>query len=365
VRKRPPRSNSSAEPSPLTKPAHPYTAHDPAVDAQISKLLQVFGDEFDRRLLEEMMVTVYRLGAGGASTGDLKLVNAALKELRYAFSVFRSYRHVRKVATFGSSRLGRRHPAYTMASDFGRLMAKAGWMVITGAASGIMKAGHEGAGRDASFGLNIRLPFEQEANPVIAKDRKLITCKYFFTRKLLFIKESHATALFPGGFGTLDEGFESLTLVQTGKSDPRPIVFVDVPRGQFWRPLLKFFDEQLAGQGMISSQERSIYQVVRSAEDAVRAILDFYSMYHSLRYVGEQLVLRLQKPLPDRAVAQLSREFQGILRSGEIRQTGPLPQEADEPALHGLPRLILRFNRREYGRLTELIHRINVLGRLP
>jgi uncharacterized protein (TIGR00730 family) len=309
-----------------------------------------------------MMVTVYRLGAARATTGDLKLLNAALKELRYAFSIFRPYRHVRKVATFGSSRLDRRHPAYPMASDFGRLMAKADWMVITGAAAGIMKAGHEGAGREASFGLNIRLPFEQEANPVIAKDRKLITCKYFFTRKLLFIKESHATALFPGGFGTLDEGFESLTLVQTGKSDPRPIVFVDVPRGTFWRPLLKFFDEQLAGQGMISSEERSVYRVVRSAKDAARVILDFYSTYHSLRYIGEQLVLRLQRPLPERAVAQLSREFRGILRSGEIRQSGPLPQEANEPDLHNLPRLVLRFNRRNFGRLTELIHRINAVG---
>ena len=277
----------------------------------------------------EMMVTVYRFGAGGATTGDLKLVNAALKELRYAFSIFRPYRHVRKVATFGSARLGRQHPAYAMASDFGRLMAKAGWMVITGAASGIMKAGHEGAGRTASFGLNIRLPFEQEANPVIAKDRKLISCKYFFTRKLLFIKESHATALFPGGFGTLDEGFESLTLVQTGKSDPRPIVFVDVPRGQFWRPLLKFFDEQLAGQGMISPEERSIYQVVRSAQDAARVILDFYSTYHSLRYVGEQLVLRLHKPLPQGAVTRLSREFRGILQSGQNCQSGPLAQGTD------------------------------------
>jgi len=309
-----------------------------------------------------MMATVYRLGAGHATTGDLKLLNAALKELRYAFSIFRPYRHVRKVATFGSSRLDRHHQAYPMASEFGRLMAKAGWMVITGAASGIMKAGHEGAGRAASIGLNIRLPFEQEANPVIAKDRKLITCKYFFTRKLLFIKESHATALFPGGFGTLDEGFESLTLVQTGKSDPRPIVFVDVPRGTFWRPLLNFFEEQLAGQGMISPEDRSIYQVVRSAKDAAQVILSFYSTYHSLRYVGEQLVLRLQRPLPDSAVARLSQEFRGMLQGGDIRQGGPLPQEADEPALSHLSRLILRFNRREYGRLTQLIHRINALG---
>ena len=341
---------------------HRYTTHDARIDAQIAELIKPFGDELDRRLLAEMMVTVYRLGAAHATTGDLKLVNAALKELRYAFSIFRPYRHIRKVATFGSARLGRQHPAYEMASEFGRLMAKAGWMVITGAASGIMKAGHEGAGRAASFGLNIRLPFEQKANPVIARDRKLISCKYFFTRKLLFIKESHATALFPGGFGTLDEGFESLTLVQTGKSDPRPIVFVDVPRGQFWRPLLRFFEQQLAAQGMISSDDRSIYQVARSPEEAAKLIFQFYSVYHSLRFVGELLVLRLVRPLPERALVQLSREFRDVLRSGEIRQGGPLPQEADEPDLHHLSRLILRFNRKDYGRLTELIHRVNELG---
>src|SRR3989338_1667106 len=265
-------------------------------------MLREVGDGFDRRLLAEMMSAVYRLGQDHASTGDLKILNTALKELRYAFKVFRPYRHVRKVATFGSSRVTRRHPAYAQASEFGRRMAKAGWMVITGAASGIMKAGHEGAGRTASFGLNIRLPFEQEANPVIARDQKLINCKYFFTRKLLFLKESHATVLFPGGFGTLDEGFESLTLVQTGKSDPRPIIFVDLPGGRFWQPLIKFFDRQLITGGMVSPEERSIYQVVRSAQDAARVILDFYSTYHSLRYVGEQLVLRLHKPLPQGAV---------------------------------------------------------------
>ena len=328
----------------------------------IAKLLSDFAPGEHTDLLSQMMVTICRLGADGADRGDLKILNTALKELRYAFSIFRPYRQVRKVATFGSARLGRQHPAYAMASDFGRLMAKAGWMVITGAASGIMKAGHEGAGRTASIGLNIRLPFEQEANAIIAKDRKLISCKYFFTRKLLFIKESHATALFPGGFGTLDEGFESLTLVQTGKSDPRPIVFVDMPRGQFWRPLLRFFEQQLITQGMISREDRSIYQVAHSAEDAARVISTFYSVYHSLRYVGELLVLRLQRPLSESAVVQLSREFRDVLRGGMIRKGGPLAQEADEPDLHHLPRLLLRFNRKDYGRLTQLIHRINALG---
>jgi uncharacterized protein (TIGR00730 family) len=241
-------------------------------------------------------------------------------------------------------------------------MARANWIVITGAASGIMKAGHEGAGREHSFGLNIRLPFEQEANPVIAKDTKLITCKYFFTRKLLFIKESHATALFPGGYGTLDEGFESLTLVQTGKSDPRPILFVDTPGGTFWNPLLRFFDRQLERQGMISPEDLSIYQVARSAEEAQRLILRFYSAYHSLRYVGGLLAIRLQRPLPERTVARLAKEFRGLLQSGTIRQGAALPEESDEPDLLRLPRLVLRFNRKDYGRLIQLIHRINDLG---
>jgi len=339
-----------------------YTTHNSAVDADIARLLKGVTDSLDRRLLTELAISVYRLGADGTTTGDLKLLNAALKELRYAFSVFGPYRQVRKVATFGSSRVTRRHPAYDCASDFGRIMAEAGWMVITGAASGIMKAGHEGAGREASFGLNIRLPFEQEANPVIAKDKKLINCKYFFTRKLLFLKESHATALFPGGFGTLDEGFESLTLVQTGKAEPRPIVFVETPRSGFWKPMLEFFTRQLVRQGMISSEDRHIYQVTHSAQEAAKAILDFYAVYHSMRYVSGDAVLRLHNPLPEASVVRLNREFRDLLQSGKIRQGGPLPEEGDEPELAHLTRLILRFNRKSYGRLTQLIHRINELG---
>ena len=342
---------------------HPYTTHNPDADEQIAKLDGSFGDTYDRQLLVEMMVSVYRLGADTSTTGDLKLLNAALKELRYAFKVFRPYRHIRKVAMFGSSRVTREHPVYPIAQEFGRLMAQAKWIVITGAASGIMKAGHEGAGRTASFGLNIRLPFEQEANLIIAKDTKLINCKYFFTRKLLFIKESHATALFPGGFGTLDEGFESLTLVQTGKSDPRPVIFVDTPRGQFWNPMIRFFDQQLQRQKMISPSDESIYKVTRSAQDAVKAILHFYSTYHSLRYVGDKLAIRLKKPLTPSAISQLNRQFRDILAAGTtIHQGAALTQEADETALKDLPRLILRFNRREFGRLCHFIWRINDLG---
>jgi len=341
---------------------HPYTTHNPTVDSQIAALVATLGDELDRRLLSELMISAYRLGLDHSTHGDLKLLNAALKELRYAFKVFRPYRHIRKVAMFGSARMTRQHPAYAVAKEFGRGMVKAGWMVITGAASGIMKAGHEGAGRDASFGLNIRLPFEQEANEIIAKDAKLISCKYFFTRKLLFIKESQATVLLPGGFGTLDEGFESLTLVQTGKSDPRPIVFVDAPGEAFWKPLVTFFDQKLQRDGMISPSDRATYQVASSAEEAVAIILRFYSVYHSQRYIGDRLVLRLNARLPDEAVTRLTREFRDILRVGVIEQGGALPQEADEPDLATLPRLLLRFNRQDFGRLIQLIHRINDLG---
>ena len=339
-----------------------YTTHDALVDSQIEQLVKPFTDTLDHKLLMEMMISVYRLGADGSTTGDLKILNAALKELRYAFKIFRPYRGIRKVAMFGSARLTHRHPAYAMAKRFGALMVRAGWMVITGAASGIMKAGHEGAGRTDSFGLNIRLPFEQEANPIIALDTKLINCKYFFTRKLLFIKESHATALFPGGFGTLDEGFESLTLVQTGKSDPRPIVFVEAPQGRFWKPMLTFFQQQLARGGMISPADCAIYQVARSAEEAVEQIRRFYAVYHSLRYVGDRLVLRLHHRLPERAVVQLSREFRDLLAGDVIQQGAALPEESEEPELQALPRLILRFNRQAYGRLIQLIHRINEIG---
>lgn len=340
----------------------PYNTGQTQVDRKIAELLESFGDSFDRELLAEMVTSIYRFGRDGASTIDLKIVNSAVKELRYAFKVFQPYRHVRKVAVFGSARTPRGELSYEMARAFGRIMAQSKWMVITGAASGIMKAGHEGAGREASFGLNIRLPFEQEANPVIARDKKLVSCKYFFTRKLLFIKESDATVLFPGGFGTLDEGFECLTLVQTGKSVPRPIVFVDYPDGHFWKPLLKFFDD-VCREEKISTGDRSLYTVARSAKEAADQVTGFYRVYHSMRYVGKEAVFRLQKRLPDRMVRDLSRQFGDILASGRIRQGEALSEEeesqGDEPQLQKLPRLIFHFNRKDYGRLTELIHRIN------
>ena len=352
------------EENPQGRPKHLYTTQNAGIDAKIQEITRSLEvDEFDRTLIAEMITSAYRFGLDGASTLDLKIINSAVKELRYAFNIFQPYRHLQKVAVFGSARTPKGRPYYNIANEFGQIMSKAGWMTITGAASGIMKAANEGAGREASFGLNIRLPFEQEANPIVAKDRKLITCKYFFTRKLLFIKESQATVLFPGGFGTLDEGFECLTLVQTGKADPRPIVFADVADGHFWRPLLEFMEQRLFKEGMVSSYDHAIYHVARSPQEAADAILRFYSVYHSMRYVGDHLVLRLNRRLPEKTVARLSYDFQDMILEGGIQQGKALEEEkesqGDEPELKDLPRLIFRFNRKDYGRLMELIHRIN------
>lgn len=352
------------EEAPDNRPKRLYTTRNVEIDAKIQEIVHTLGtDEFDRQLMGELMASSYRLGQDGASTIDLKIINSAVKELRYAFKVFQPYRHVRKVAMFGSARTPSDRPAYQMAKEFGRLMTKAGWMMITGAASGIMWAGHEGAGREASFGLNIRLPFEQEANEVILNDPKLVTCKYFFTRKLLFLKESQATVLFPGGFGTLDEGFECLTLVQTGKATPRPIVFVDLPDGSFWKPLLQFMGEKLVKEGMVSPNDHFIYQIAHSAQEAVEIIQRFYRVYHSLRYVDGRLVMRLTQPLPEKLLGELSKEFRDILVGGEIVQGLALPEEeneqGDEPALKALSRLVFHFNRHDFGRLTQMINKIN------
>ncbi len=347
-----------------TPPPHAFRTGRPETDAQIQALVRDLGNTFHQQLLAEMLTATVKLGEDHASTLDLKLLASALKELRYAFKVFQPYRSVRKVAMFGSARTTATQPSYRMAQEFARLLAQSGWMIITGAASGIMRAGQEGAGSEASFGLNIRLPFEQEANPVIAGDEKLVNFKYFFTRKLLFVKESHATVLFPGGFGTLDEGFECLTLAQTGKNAPRPIVMVDVPRGTYWRSLDRFFRRHLTPR-MIDPADHAIYDIVTSAAAARDVILDFYSTYHSLRFVQGLLVIRLQRPLPEAAVARLNREFGDVLDRGRITAGDALPAEVEVHDEETLPRLLLAFNRRHFGRLHQLIHRINALGRAP
>ena len=300
-----------------------------------------------------------KLVRDGAGRGDAKLLASAFKELRYCFKLFAQYRGTRKVTVFGSARTKPDHPAYKAAVEFGQKMVEAGYMVLTGAASGIMEAGHVGAGRDNSFGLNILLPFEQGANPVIHGDAKLMNMRYFFTRKLVFIKESDAVVLFPGGFGTHDEAFESLTLMQTGKTHLFPVVLVDEPGGTYWKRWEAFVREDLLDRGYISPQDLSLYKVTDSVEEAVREVATFYKVYHSMRYVRGDLVLRLQKRISDSTVDRINIEFKDISGGGPFVQTDMLPQEANEPALAHFPRLKFRFDRHQHGRLRQLIDFLN------
>lgn len=293
------------------------------------------------------------------SRGDLKLLSRALRELRYAFKVFAPYRGRRKATVFGSARTRPEAPAFQQAVAFGKTMAECGWLVVTGAASGIMEAGHLGAGRENSMGLNIMLPFEQYANPVIAGDSKLVHMKYFFTRKLMFVKECDAVCLLPGGFGTLDEGLEVLTLLQTGKRDMVPVVFLDAPGGSFWHDWNDFVVKRLLHEQLISPEDLHLYKLTDDVSEAAAEILKFYRVYHSMRYVRDKLVLRLQTPPGDELLATLNDEFADILARGKIESTGPLDEEKDDHGLLGLPRLAFCFNRRSLGRLRSMIDRIN------
>jgi uncharacterized protein (TIGR00730 family) len=311
------------------------------------------------QLIQQLKETADKLIRDQANRGDIKLLNTALKELRYAFKVFAPYRNQRKVTVFGSARIPSEHPAYRQAVLFSRRIVEAGFMVITGAASGIMEAGHVGAGRESSIGVNILLPFEQEANAIIAGDIKLMHLKYFFTRKLLFVKESDAVALFPGGFGTQDEGFEVLTLVQTGKSHLIPIVLIDEPGGDYWKRWQQFVSEVLLERQMISPNDLALYKVTDSVEEAVAEVTGFYRVYHSMRYVKDDLVLRLQRELPQPLLERIREEFTDIILSGTFEQTSALPAEANDPHLAALPRLRFRFDRRSLGRLRILIDLIN------
>lgn len=310
-------------------------------------------------LIEQIKLSADKLGSDRTSRGDMKILSRTLRELRWAFKVFTPYRARRKVTVFGSARTRPFEPAFEQAVAFGRAMAAKNWLVVTGAASGIMEAGHIGAGRENSMGLNIMLPFEQYANPVIAGDTKLVHMKYFFTRKLMFVKECDAVCLLPGGFGTLDEGLEVLTLLQTGKRDMVPVVFLDAPGGSFWTEFLQFVDRRLLGDHLISPEDRSLYMHTDSVDAAVGEILQFFHAYHSMRYVKNKLVLRLTRRPTPQLLATINADFADILSGGGFVLGGPLGEERDEPALESLPRLIFRFNRRSLGRLRQLIDLIN------
>ena len=323
------------------------------------------GGPQQERYLREILMTVMRLMRDHASIGDLKIINTALKEMRHAFKVFSAYRHIRKVSTFGSARTPETAPVYKQAKEFANRMCKDGYMILTGAGGGIMRACQEGAGRERSFGVNIRLPWEQSANEFIDRDPKLVSFKYFFTRKLMFIKEADAIVLFPGGFGTHDEGFECLTLVQTGKSRPLPIVFLDEPRGTYWKTWKRYVDDHLLRVGLISTEDLSLFKVTDSIDEAVDEIRGFYRVYHSSRYVRDRFVIRLNAPLPMPTLERLNAEFGDILQGGVFEFVEALPEEQSEPEIAHLPRLVFRFNRMRFGRLRQMIDLINQTGPEP
>lgn len=323
----------------------------------IEKLQQVP----DGDLVGEIVANAMKLLRDRTNRGDIKLIDKSFKELRYALKIFAPYRETRKVSIFGSARTLESHDDYRQAQAFSKQMADSGWMVITGAGGGIMAAGHAGSGADPSFGLAIRLPFEQTTNPFIAHDPKLINFKYFFTRKLMFVRSSHAIALFPGGFGTMDEGFEVLTLVQTGKSVPMPIVFVDGAEGNYWVKWQQYVEEELLGRGLIGLNDLRLYKITRNIDEAVREITHFYSNYHSLRYVREDVVIRLHRAPNPKQLTEMAQTFPGLSLRGGFRVSGPLPVERDEPTLASLPRLVFAFDRRDHARLRMLIDFLNDL----
>jgi hypothetical protein len=342
------------------RPDSPTPAGD-TVDQLVAALVPADATVTQRRLYRSMVETVATLAGEGTEVIDLKVADSALAEMAEAFRVFRPYRAERKVTIFGSARTEPDHPAYRCTRDLAAAMAGAGWMVVTGAGPGIMSAGMEGAGRDRSIGVNIRLPFEQGANPFIAQDPKLVEMRYFFTRKLMLIKESDGFVVMPGGFGTLDEGYELLTLLQTGKAEPAPVVMLDVPGGTYWKGWDGFLRDDVEPRGLISPEDRSLFLITDDVEEATGEILGFYRNYHSCRWVGDLLVMRLLAA-PDRAaLARLNQEFADIVTDGVMRLSNPLPPERSSDDHLDLPRLVFRFDKVHYGRLRQLIDAINAI----
>jgi uncharacterized protein (TIGR00730 family) len=307
-------------------------------------------------MVAQMIDACLKMAKEGHDTGQIKLVTYALKEMRYAYQVFNRYTGIRKVSIYGSARTPEDNRDYKMAAEFGRLMANEDWMAITGAGDGIMKAGHEGPQRESSFGLAIRLPFETTANTIIEGDSKLINFRYFFTRKLMFMTHSDAVVGCPGGFGTQDELFEALTLVQTGKSNIIPIVMIAGEGNNYWINWAKHVREDLLGGGMISEEDESLFHVASSAQDAVDHIMQFYKIYHSSRYVRSDYVIRTNAMITEESILRLNQAFSDIIREGKIHQSEALPSEKDHL---DLPRIIVPHTRRSFGRLRQLIDMVN------
>jgi uncharacterized protein (TIGR00730 family) len=329
-------------------------------DEVIDRLMESVGGIRRPEIVREMILAALKAGQEDDERSDLKLMNTTLKEMRFTAKVFAPYRRVRKVTVFGSARTRPQEPCYGMARLLGQRLSEAGYMVITGGGGGIMQAANEGAGPEHSFGVNIRLPFEQKSNPVVEGNPRSINYKYFFNRKVAFVKEADAVALFPGGFGTLDEAMETLTLIQTGKRNPAPLVLLDPPGGSYWSEWIGFVEKELVRSAYIGKTDIHLFKRVDRVEEAVAHIDRFYRRYHSLRYVREKLAIRLTSAVSPERIEALGSEFRDILRAqGQLYLSGPLPEEADEPELADLPRLVLDFNRKDFGRLRLLIDALN------
>jgi hypothetical protein len=335
------------------------TPADTELQKRIQELIASKGGGHNEDLVEDIVENALKLLKEIEHRGDVRIIQTALRELRYAFRLFAPYADRRKVTIFGSARTQPNKKEYKQAAEFAQKMSQAGFMVITGAGPGIMQAGHEGAGPEMSFGANIRLPWEQSANPVISSDKKLVTFKYFFTRKLTFIRHSDAIALFPGGFGTMDEGYEALTLMQTGKSQLMPLVLIDRPGGTYWKTWDRQIREHLLGNELISPEDLSLYQITDNTDHAVRLITRFYRNFQSSRYVKDLLVIRLKHRPTDSAIAGLNEDFADIINGEPFRVIDPTPEERDDEDDLQFERIAFGFNRHNYARLRQLIDVLN------
>lgn len=345
----------------MKKISKEYEIGDKKIDNLITDLAKNCCSADTEQLIREILTTAVKLGKESNDKGDLKLVNNALKELRYSFKIFAPYRSIKKVIIFGSARSKKTSVEYKMAEEFTRALTDKGYMIVTGGGPGVMEAGNKGARAGKEFALNIRLPFEQKPNPYIYEKDKIINFKYFFTRKLIFVKETDATALFPGGFGTLDEGFEMLTLFQTGKSRPRPIVLMEPEDSTYWEAWKRFVNNEVLKNGFIAKEDLRLFRIVKSVDEAIRYIEDFYRVYHSIKYISGTTVLRLNKKISEERLKLINQKFKDILRNGEIRISPPMKEEIYKGEYLELPRLVMNFNMHDYGRLCELIHVINRL----
>jgi uncharacterized protein (TIGR00730 family) len=333
----------------------------PELKKRIQELIKFKGGGHNEGEVADIIENALKLLTDVQDTGDVRIIQTAVRELRYAFRLFEPYAGSRKVAIFGSARTQSDRVEYQQAADFAKKIVSAGFMVITGAGPGIMQAGHEGATPKHSFGVNIRLPWEQSANPIIAEDKKLITFKYFFTRKLIFIRHSDAIVLFPGGFGTLDEGYEAITLMQTGKAQLMPLVLVDKPGGTYWKIWDIHVREELLRNKLISPEDLNLYQITDNANDAVKIITRFYRNFHSTRFVRDLFIIRLKHAPNAVALTALNEDFSGIVAEGKIAAIKPTPEEIEDKDELKLARIAFNFNRRDYGRLRQMIDVLNGL----